>query len=329
MCTSISFSRPALYGRNLDLEVSFGERVVITPRDYPFTFHNRPALEHHFAMVGMASVAAGVPLYAEAMNEKGLYLAGLNFPGNAVYFPDGGTPGCVAPYELIPLVLGTCATLDEARALLKELRIIGTPFAPQLPPAPLHWHIADATGSITAEPMEDGLHLYENPAGVLTNNPPFPFHMMHLNAFQSLSPRQPENTFAPSLPLASYGQGMGALGLPGDASPMSRFVRACFLKEHSVFTGDADENAIQFFHILDAVAMVRGSVVTPEGKYDETIYSCCADADTLTYYYKTYSNGRPSAVRLSPEACTGRELRQFEPDRRPDILFADEKETFQ
>lgn len=134
MCTSISFSRPALYGRNLDLEVSFGERVVITPRDYPFTFHNRPALEHHFAMVGMASVAAGVPLYAEAMNEKGLYLAGLNFPGNAVYFPDGGTPGCVAPYELIPLVLGTCATLDEARALLKELRIIGTPFAPQLPP---------------------------------------------------------------------------------------------------------------------------------------------------------------------------------------------------
>ena len=107
MCTSISFSRPALYGRNLDLEVSFGERVVITPRDYPFPFHNRPAPEHHFAMVGMASVAAGVPLYAEAMNEKGLYLAGLNFPGNAVYFPDGGTPGCVAPYELIPLVLGT------------------------------------------------------------------------------------------------------------------------------------------------------------------------------------------------------------------------------
>ena len=329
MCTSISFSRPALYGRNLDLEVSFGERVVITPREYPFSFHNRPALKSHFAMIGMASVVAGTPLYAEAMNEKGLYLAGLNFPGSACYFPDDGTPGCVAPYELIPLVLGTCSTLDQARTLLGSLRIIGTPFSPQLPPAPLHWHIADATGSITAEPMEDGLHIYENPAGVLTNNPPFPFHMMHLNSFQSLSPRQPENTFAPSLPLHAYGQGMGAMGLPGDASPMSRFVRACFLKEHAVFTEDAQENAMQFFHILDAVAMVRGSVLTPEGKYDETIYSCCADAGSLIYYYKTYSNSRPCAVRLSPGACLGRELKEFQLNRKPDILFAEEKETFQ
>lgn len=207
-----------------------------------------------------------MPLYAEAMNEKGLYLAGLNFPGNAVYFPDGGTPGCVAPYELIPLVLGHVRHAGRGPRAAQGAAHHRHAVRPAAAPAPLHWHIADATGSITAEPMEDGLHLWENPAGVLTNNPPFPFHMMHLNAFQSLSPRQPENTFAPSLALHSYGQGMGALGLPGDASPMSRFVRACFLKEHSVFTGDADENAMQFFRILDAVAMVRGQRRDAGGK---------------------------------------------------------------
>ena len=109
-------------------------------------------------------------------------MAGLNFPGNAFYFEqtDPGREN-LAPYELIPLVLGTCATLAQARRLLENVRLTAEPFAPGYPAAPLHWHIADATGSLVAEPMDDGLHLYENPADVLTNNPPFPFQLMNLN----------------------------------------------------------------------------------------------------------------------------------------------------
>ena len=330
MCTSLSFTRPALFGRNLDLEVSFGEQVAIAPRGFAFPFHHRPPMTSHFAMIGMASVAAGIPLYAEAVNEKGLYMAGLNFPGNAFYFPDAPSREHVAPYELIPLVLGSCATLAQARALLEGVRLAAVPFGPGYPLAPLHWHIADATGSLTAEPMADGLHLHENPVGVLTNNPPFPFHRMALNSFQGLSPRQPVNTFAPDLALQPYGQGMGAIGLPGDASPMSRFVRAAFLKAHAAFGGDSAENVMQFFHILDAVAMVRGTVVTPEEKYDETIYSCCVDAASLTYYYKTYANSRVCAVRLTGDACQGAGLRLFPLERQADIRFippTDHKET--
>ena len=327
MCTSIAFSNPALYGRNLDLETSFGEQVVITPREYPFHFHHRPVMEHHFALIGMATVAANTPLYAEAVNEKGLYMAGLNFPGNAVYFPDDtGTEACITPYELIPLILGGCANLQQARRVLEGLRITAIPFSPSYPLAPLHWHIADATGSITAEPTAEGLKLYDNPAGVLTNNPPFPFQMMHLNLYQGLSPRQPENAFAPDLPLQPYGQGMGAVGLPGDWSPMSRFVRACFLKSHALFGEDSAENAVQFFHIMDAIAMVRGSVITPEGKPDLTIYSCCIDAQKLIYYYKTYTNSRPCAVQLTEEACRGSALAAFPLERKPDILFVGGKD---
>ena len=323
MCTSISFLHPALYGRNLDLETTFGEQVVITPRQHPFRFHHRAPMEQHFAMIGMATVADDTPLYAEAVNEKGLYMAGLNFPGNAYYFPDDAdSSDRIAPYELIPMILGGCATLEEARLTLERVRLTAIPFSPNYPLAPLHWHIADASGSLTAEPMADGLHLYKNPAGVLTNNPPFPFQMMHLNLYQGLSPRQPQNTFAPELDLRTYGQGMGALGLPGDASPMSRFVRACFLKTHAVFGKDSAENAAQFFHILDALAMVRGSVVTPEGKNDQTIYACCIDAENGIYYYKTYENSRLCAVRLTEEACRGTALCAFSLNRKPDILFA-------
>ena len=93
MCTSISFCNRGLYGRNLDLEYHFGEQVVITPRAYEFTFHHHEPLPQHYAMIGMASVAQNTPLYAEAANEKGLYMAGLYFPDNAPLFCRTGPPG--------------------------------------------------------------------------------------------------------------------------------------------------------------------------------------------------------------------------------------------
>ena len=123
MCTSIAFFEQRLFGRNLDLEVSFGQRVVIAPRCLAFPFARRPALADHYAVVGMASVAAGLPLFAEGMNEKGLYMAGLNFPGNAWYPPaEDAAPDAVAPYELIPLVLAKTGEDEEVKAYADSLR---------------------------------------------------------------------------------------------------------------------------------------------------------------------------------------------------------------
>ena len=144
MCTSLAFtgSHPC-FGRNLDLEESFGEQIVITPRSFSLTFRRLPCQKNHYAIIGMAHVAGGVPLYAEAVNEKGLYMAGLNFPGNARYFPhadDGAAEA--APYELIPWLLGQCATIEETKDLLERLRLLDEPFAPGLPSAPLHCRVA-------------------------------------------------------------------------------------------------------------------------------------------------------------------------------------------
>ena len=309
MCTSLAFPERGLYGRNLDLEYHFGEQVVLTPRKFPFAFHHHPALAEHYALLGMASRAGGVPLYAEATNEKGLYMAGLNFPGNAHYFaaPKEGALN-LAPYELFPLVLGQCATVAEARRLLEQVHLVAEPFGPGYPLAPLHWQIAGPDGVLVAEPMADGLHLYEDAWGVLTNNPPFPWQQMNLNQYRGLSPATPENRFAPARELEVFGQGLGGLGLPGDASPASRFVRAAVCKQNAVFPEDRAGQVVQFFHLLDAVAMVRGSVQTPEGRWDETIYSSCLDVQgPPVYYYKTCESGCLHAVRFTEEAAAGRE----------------------
>lgn len=324
MCTSLAFSQHGLFGRNLDLEYSFGQSVVVTGRRHAFHFHHRSALQEHYAIIGMANVAQNEPLYAEACNEKGLYLAGLNFPGNAFYFP---TPSPqkenLAPHELFWLILGSCENLSQARALLEQVQLVAEPFAENLPLAPLHWHIADSTGALVAEPTAQGLQIWEDPVGVLTNNPPFSYQLTRLCDFQALSPCQPKNQFAPAVTLHSYGQGMGAMGLPGDWSPSSRFVRAAFLKAHASFCQDERDLKIsQFFHILDAVAMVRGAVVTPEGREDETIYSSCLDTQRLLYCYKTYHNSTLQAVSLKNTPLDTSELSVFALKDKPCIQLA-------
>ena len=119
-----------------------------------------------------------------------------------------------------------------------------------------------------------------------------------MNNYLNLSAQSPENRFSQKLNLRPYAQGMGAMGLPGDASSASRFIRAAFLKWNSVAPKDEDSNVSQFFHILDGVAMVRGSVITEAGTYDVTTYSCCVNVGTGDYYYKTYDDSRIRKVGL-------------------------------
>lgn len=319
MCTCIALTQRGkfYFGRNLDLEYGFGEKAVCVPRSFPFRFAFAPAQERHYALTGTASLEGGVPLFADACNEKGVCMAGLYFPGNAHYFPapEAGAHN-LAPYELIPWILGACSSAAEAAELLRGVHLVAKPFSERLPLAPLHWMAADGEGCYVAEPTEEGMRVYENGARVLTNNPPFPYHMTRLNDFMALSPAQPQNSFAPELPLRPYGQGMGGIGLPGDASPSSRFVRAAFYAANSVC--EEGEEVAQFFHVLGSVSMPRGGVRTPEGKNDVTRYACCMDTESGTVFYKTYGCGRPAAVRTVRE---GKELSVFSLPEREDVLY--------
>ena len=255
----------------------------------------------HYAIIGMAYVAGNYPLYYDAINEKGLGIAGLNFVGNAAYNKPVENKTNIAQFELIPWILGQCSTVKDAKALLDNINIIDTPFNAELPLAQLHWIISDKDEAITVESMADGLHIYDNPVGILTNNPPFNIQMFSLNNYMNLSPKNPENKFSDKLPLHPYSRGMGAIGLPGDLSSASRFAKAAFTKMNSV-SGDSEEESVsQFFHILGSVDQQRGCCEVHDGKYEITIYTSCCNLDKGIYYYTTYNNHQISAVDMHRE----------------------------
>ena len=313
MCTCIDFKTTDNYfGRNLDLEYRFNEKVVITPRGYEFKLKNGNVINTKSALIGMATVVNDYPLYAEASNESGLSMAGLYFPGNAKFFEPDASKLNLSPYELIPYLLGLYSTVSEVRGVFDNLNITNTAFMDNMPVTDLHWMISDGNDCIVVEQMQDGLKVYDNPLGVLTNNPPFDYHLINVNNYINLTPNCAKNRFSNKINLRQYGQGMGALGLPGDTSPASRFVRAAFNKLNSSCKGDEEESVSQFFHILDSVAMVKGATVTAEGKYDITSYSCCINVSKGIYYYKTYTNNQITAVRMTDKEKNKKELSVYD-----------------
>ena len=309
MCTAATYKTKDFYfGRTLDYEFSYGDQITVTPRNYPFHFRHTDTKETHYAIIGMAHVAGNYPLYYDAINEKGVGMAGLNFVGNAAYADIKPDTDNVAQFEFIPWILSQCASVAEARELLAHMNLANTPFSEQFPLAQLHWIISDETASVTVESMADGLHIYDNPVGVLTNNPPFPQQMFQLNNYMHLSPKQPVNTFADDLSLTAYSRGMGALGLPGDLSSASRFARVAFTKMNS-FSGNSEaESVSQFFHILGSVDQQRGCCEVAEGKYEITLYTSCCNATKGIYYYTTYENHQISAVDMHRENLDGTTL---------------------
>lgn len=324
MCTAFSYVKNSLYfGRNMDIEYRFGEKVVITPREYPFEFKKEGAYKNRYAIIGMANVTDSYPLYAEACNEKGLCMAGLNFPFNAAYASEKKENGkALAPYELIPYLLGSCESVSDVKKILADTDIVGIDFKPSMPCAPLHWIISDKQQSITVEYVRDGMKIYDNPYGVLTNNPPFPYHLDSVRQYINLSAQYPEEGFCKTSKLTSFGVGGGAVGLPGDWSSPSRFVRTVFCKENSLAYSGAKEGVdciLEVFHILDSMAMPAGSVLTKDGKVDKTTYSCCIDAAQGAYYYKTYSNSRLNKVAMNDSNKSGKTLCVFDLNETQDI----------
>lgn len=306
MCTAATYKTKDFYfGRTLDYEFSYGDEIAVMPRKYPLFFRHIPKSGEHYAIIGMAHRAGGFPLYYDAMNEKGLCVAGLNFVGNAKYSKAEEGKRNVAQYEFIPWLLSRCASVREARSLLKETNVTDDAFSPDLPVAQLHWLIADKDECITAECIGGELKIYDNPVGVLTNNPPFETQLFNLNNYMGLSAGKAENRFCPALPLETYSRGMGALGLPGDLSSASRFVRAAFTRANSRSGESESESVNQFFHILGAVDQQRGCCELDDGKYEITIYTSCCNANKGIYYYTTYENSRISAVDMRKEKLDG------------------------
>lgn len=301
MCTAVSFLNGDHYfGRNLDLDFHYSEEVSICPRCYPLKFSNGTELRQHYALIGVSTNVEDYPLYYDACNEKGLAMAGLNFPGNAVYFVPDEAKVNVATFEFILWCLSQFSSVSEVRQACQTLNLTNQGFSEAFPPAPLHWMISDCKESIVIESVSDGLKVYENPCGVMTNNPPFPLQLFNLNHYRHLSTEIGENHFSPQLDLEEYSKGMGGLGLPGDLSSMSRFIRASFVRLNSRVEETESANVHQFFKILGSVEHPKGLCRAGE-EYEYTIYSSCMNTAKGIYYYTTYENSQLTAVYLHRE----------------------------
>lgn len=306
MCTSLSMNSGGFcFGRNMDIEFKFNADIVIMPRRYPLNFRKAGEMTDHYAITGTALLAEGYPLYADAMNEKGLCMAGLSFPDSRLSERIDNNIG-ISPFELIPWVLSQCADISEARALLQHTSLAEIPFSANIPLTPLHWHIADKNGSLVLESTTDGVRIYDDPIGVLTNSPPFPFHLTNFRQYLHLSPDYPDNITFGKTTLSPFGRGFGTIGLPGDFSPASRYVRAAYLKLNSPEVSSENELITQTLHILRNVAMPYGSVKTEDGRYELTDYSCCMSGSV--YYFCGYNDSSLRAVDMSHEDLDGNTL---------------------
>ncbi len=285
MCTAISYTSGDFYfGRNLDLDVTYGEKVTVMPRNFIFPMKCMPDLAEHYAIIGMAVTSDGYPLFFEGTNEKGLSMAGLNFPGNAFYYEKSDDKYNITPFELIPWILGSCADITEVKKLTEKLNIVNIPFSDKLPLSPLHWIISDKNGSLTLESTKEGLKIYDNPWGVLANNPPFNYHLINTERFMLFKE-----------------------ALPGDFSSEARFIRAAYLKEKASPKNSEEESVGQFFRLLSLVSVPEGCV-TKEGKAHYTRYSSCCNADKGVYYYNRCEDYSVERVDMRKCDLDGKEL---------------------
>lgn len=321
MCTALTYTGYNTYfGRNLDLTHLYDEAVTILPRNFLLRFKREENIENHYAIIGMSTIINNYPLFYDATNEYGLSMAGLNFVGNAVYHDYEYGQKNLCTFELIPYLLATCKTVEEAMISIENLNIISTPFDEQTPNAMLHWIISDKVESMTIESMADGIRIYRNPMGILTNNPPFDYHLTNLNNYLNLTPDEPKNRFSRDLNLEPYSGGMGAMGMPGDLSSSSRFVRASFTKMNSPKMRNEERSVAQFFHILGAVEMCEGSLRMGK-KNEKTQYTSCTNIHDGIYYYRTYNNSRITAVRMRNEDLDSAKLISYPIRHKSDIYF--------
>ncbi len=315
MCTGVRFSDSKgnmFFGRNLDWSEGYGQRVVLTPRKFvynsAFLGEMKPKAG---AIIGMAIVVRSTPLYFDCVNEKGLAVAGLNFPGYAAYEKEAVQEKVnVAAYEFPLFVAMNFATVDEAEKALKKVAIVAKPINDKFLVSQLHFLIGDGKRSIVVEYTENGMEIYENKVDVLTNQPGYAWHKENLRNYLNLFPQTPKTIAWNGARMKAFGSGSLMRGLPGDYYSTSRFVRAAYLNTHYPTKESEMENVSRLFHTLAGVAMIDGAAEMADGKSEITVYTGGYSAASKTYYYNTYENPAIVAVKMKDFKLDSQEIQQ-------------------
>ncbi len=311
-----------IYARSMEFGFRMQSDMLIVPRGAQYSgtgLNNKTGLQWRtkFGFVGMNQSIAKT-FVSEGMNEKGLIVGMLYFPRYAQYEPskDVQSSHTLGSWEVGSYLLGTCSTVAEAKAALSHV-IVGEVPMPELDGfvIPLHYYVADSTGAVMVVEYVDGKRrTYDNPLGVLTNSPPFDWQLINLSNYINLSPNNVPILNLPDLTVLNLGQGSGLLGLPGDFTPASRFVRAALFSQWAAKPKDAEEAVRLGFHILNAFTIFDGIVRTSSSEEDDselpskklgidlendlTEWIVVHDRTNLKTYFRTYEGLRIEMIDL-------------------------------
>ncbi len=302
MCTAINLGR--IFGRTFDYEHSFGEQLIVTPRE-KVTYGMS---KNRYASMGVGVLQNGEALYFDGVNEYGLCGAALNFPNYSCYHGELQGKARINSGSLVGFILGFCKDINDVRGVFNNISV-----SRDGEHTPLHWMFSDSKGSVTVESVAEGLMIYDNPVGVLANSPPFPYQLANLAGYWHLQAETPKDNLTDGL-IPAYSRGMGGVGLPGDFSSCSRFVRALFLKKNTLCVDEANpmDEVNRFFHIASSLSIPYGSVVTDSGEQVCTRYISCADKEELTYYFTSYGCRGISCVSLSDDLFHSENIKTFD-----------------
>lgn len=299
MCTAINIKNKDNYvGRNLDLDIDQRQEFIITPRNFHINLRKEKPIKSHYAIYGMGIVVDDFPLYFDAANEEGLAMLGLRYNEEVKLHKLEHDKINLCEFELIPYILGNAKNVKEARRILERVNVVNISFNKKISSSNLHYMISDRKECIVIESQIDGLKIFDNPIGVLTNSPNFPYHLENIKNYLNVTSGYVLPRFSSSLKLSFMSTGAGTYGLPGDLSSPSRFVRATFNKLNLIVGNDERSSVNGFFKVLDSVSFIKGTVLCLSNSYEYTMYSSCINLDKNIYYYKTYLNPNISAFEL-------------------------------
>ena len=294
MCTAIFYkSSGSFFGRTLDHAHSYGEAPMIIRKGHSMKLKHAGDISFFGDAICIGISRGGFPLIFDGVNEFGVAVAGLNFPRSARFFEEKKGYLNLASYEVIPYILATARSTEQAYDILTRVNITPDKFDTDTAIATLHFMVADRSSSIIAEQTEDGMTVYKDIFGTLTNEPPYPKQCIFMNRYRGVSNTIGASSFIPSAPLS---HGEGSIGLPGDLSSPSRFARAAFGIRFAT-SSTKEEGLSAAMHILESVSVIKGTVADGGDDY-KTRYVSIADIENVSYYYKRYNDIQFHNIRL-------------------------------
>ena len=307
----ISKDGSCVTGRTVEFGLRLEGSCAVIPRDHAFegTTSQGKGLSYRSQYQAVGLIAFQDPSILDGVNEKGLAVGTFYFPGYASYaeISPQNQAKALSPLQFPNWLLTQFATVEEIKKGLSDV-VIAPTINPKwgTTPPPFHYIAYDASGdSVVIEPIQGRLVVTDNPLGVFTNSPTFDWHLTNLRNYASLHPENAPPQNLGGVTLASFGQGSGMWGLPGDFTPPSRFVRAAFMSATALPGQTGEEAMARVFHILNLFDIPLGSVRpgSDENLFEETQFTTVKDGKALKYYFKDYGN---QSIRMV-------DLHQFDP----------------